>query len=121
MTFWWAWAGAILTAVLIGTSVRGKFCAVGADWLQTQGGWVRHYELTKATAEAREGDVQLELEDHDERVIRPWLSAFHRDHDVWDYVHNGLTHSIIGGGAETNTMLHSALDLPKPWPQDRRT
>ncbi len=58
--------------------------------------------------------------EHAIRIIRP-NSPTYRNHDIWDHVHNGLTHSAVAGGAETNTMLHSALDLPKPWPQDRRT
>lgn len=35
---------------------------------------------------------------------------------MWDLAYNGILHSVIAGGAETNGRLHAALAVPRPYP-----
>lgn len=117
MTAWWMWLIALVFAALIGGSVRGSECSVGAEWLQRKGGgWVRLYELKKITGHRRSNALHLDFEDQDGRVVQISTSDLHHDPGMWDLVYNGMLHSVIAGGAETNGRLHAALDLPRPWP-----
>jgi hypothetical protein len=36
------------------------------------------------------------------------------DPRIWNYTYNGILHSVIAGGAETNKQLHLQLKLPYP-------
>ena len=117
MTFWWAWVLVLVFTGLIMGTVRRSGCSAGADWLQHPGGWVRLYELTKATAHWRSNATHVDFEDRHGNVVMISLSDLHEDREIWDLVYNGILHSVVSGGAETNGRLHSALDVPKPWPQ----
>jgi hypothetical protein len=37
---------------------------------------------------------------------------------MWDLVYNGILHSVIAGGAETNGQLHRYMRVPYPSPYD---
>lgn len=118
MTAWWMWLIVAVFALLIGGSVRSSNLSAGAEWLQTKSNWVRLYELKKVTAHWRSNSVHVDFEDHHGGAVQISLSDLHEDRDLWDLVYNGILHSVVAGGAETNGRLHSALDVPKPWPQD---
>ena len=117
MTFWWAWVLVLVFTGLIMGTVRRSGCSTGADWLQHPGGWVRLYELTKVTAHRRSNATHVDFEDRHGNVVMISLSDLHEDREIWDLVYNGILHSVVSGGAETNGRLHSALDVPRPWPQ----
>lgn len=118
MTAWWMWLIVLVFAALIGGSVRGTECSAGAEWLQRKGGgWVRLYELKKITAHHRSNSIHLDFEDHQGGVVQISMSDLHEDRELWDLVYNGILHSVVTGDAETNGRLHSALDVPRPWPE----
>lgn len=117
-TLWWVWPLIAAFALLGYFSRRKTEISAGAEWLQQQGGgWVRIYELTSATARLRSSAIHLNLKDRDGRQIQISTSDIQEDRLMWDLVYNGLLHSVIAGGAETNGRLHAALDVPRPYPQ----
>ena len=119
MSIWYVWLIVLVGSLLIAGTVPRSSCSVGAEWLQRHGGgWVRLYELKKITAHYRSNAVHLDFEDRDGRVVQISLSDLQRDRDIWDLVYNGILHSVIAGGADTNGRLHSALDVPRPRPED---
>ena len=62
--------------------------------------------------------IHLDLKDRDGREVRVNSSDVQEDRDIWDLVYNGMLHSVIIGGAETNGMVHSALEVPRPAPSE---
>jgi hypothetical protein len=97
-------------------SSRVSQCRAGADWVANRRSWVRTYELVKATCHTRAGDPTLRLVDSTGRHTTLSITTMHNDRDIWDYTYNGILHSVIAGGAQTNGRLHMVLQLPYPSP-----
>lgn len=88
------------------------------EWLQQwRGGWVRTYELAKVTASSHVTGTQLSLTDRGGRKIQINSEHIQEDRLMWDLVYNGIVHSVVAGGAETNGALHSIFDVPRPKPE----
>lgn len=118
MNFWWIWLIVLVGALLIAGTIRGSECSAGAEWFQRKGGgWVRLYELKKVTAQHRSNATHVDMEDRHGGVVMISLSDLHEDREIWDLVYNGILHSVVAGDAETNGRLHSALGVPRPWPE----
>lgn len=115
MSVWWLWLIVLVGTVgVLGAGLRIQPSA-GAEWAQQWGGgWVRTYELTKATAYSTPTGIHLNLTDRDDRHINISVAHLQKDRFMWDLVYNGIVHSVIAGGAETNGALHSALQVPRP-------
>lgn len=117
MAYWWMWLVVLIGVILVDWSLRGCMPAAGADWLQQRGRvWVRTYELVKVTAHSRPTGLDLKMTDRDGRSCFAMMNDLQRDRLIWDLVYNGILHSVVAGGAETNGALHSALDVPYPDP-----
>jgi hypothetical protein len=118
MRFWFIWAILALSALGICASTRATEAAVGADWLKVGKTWVRLYELTSIKARARSNAIHVDLTDSAGREVKVSTSDLQEDRELWDLVYNGILHSVITGGAETNGMVHSALSVPRPTPAE---
>jgi len=113
MGFWQVWV--VLLPMLLGIhfAVRPAECAAGAEWLRVGRKWVRLYEIVTAEADRNGSDLRVTLEDGPGRRISVRAKDLQKDRELWDLVYNGILHSVIAGGAETNSLLHSALSVPR--------
>ncbi|MFC7343257.1 hypothetical protein [Saccharopolyspora griseoalba] len=116
MQFWFIWAVLVLASFGVYASSRATECAAGAEWLKVGKTWVLLYELTSIKARVRSNAIHLDLKDGAGREVKVSTSTLQEDRDIWDLVYNGILHSVIAGGAETNGMVHSALSVPRPAP-----
>jgi hypothetical protein len=114
MRFWWAWVGLLVFAALIYLTQRAGRCSAGAEWVRGRKNWVRTYELTKVKASFSPSGTQLTMRDQDGRTLSISLSRLKDDRKIWDLVYNGILHSVIAGGADTNGHLHRDLAVPYP-------
>lgn len=114
MAFWPVWAIVIVGAFIVYGSVRAVECAVGAEWLKVGKQWVRLYELTEIKARHRSNAIHLDFVDSAGRKVMVKSDDIQEDRDMWDLVYNGILHSVIAGGAETNNLVHSAFQVPRP-------
>lgn len=114
MQFWFVWALLALIALGIYAIFRAVECAVGAEWLKVGKSWVRLYELTEIKARHRSNAIHLDFVDSTGRKVMVKSDDIQEDRDMWDLVYNGVLHSVIAGGAETNSLVHSAFQVPRP-------
>jgi hypothetical protein len=119
-TAWYMWLIVILGIILIYGAERRMKISAGAEWLQRRRSWVRIYELMKVTAHSSPSGVEIRLADHDGRKLSVMSDEIQRDRYLWDLVYNGISHSVIVGGAETNNLLHRAFQVPRPKPNSAR-
>lgn len=120
MTYWWMWLLVLVAAVIIGVGRKAVQPSAGSEWFQQHGGgWVRTYELTKVTAMSWPTGIAVTMTDRDGRKVNVEAFDMLEDPLIWDLVYNGIMHSVIAGGAQTNGALHAALDIPYPKPTDR--
>lgn len=119
MRVWQAWLVLVVGCVLIYFARRSVQCSAGADWLRRKNGWVKLYELIKVTAHRGSNTLYLHLKDHDGRELQIKVDDLQENRLMWDLVYNGLLHSVIDRGAQTNGRLHAALAVPRPYPQRR--
>jgi len=117
VTTWAIWPIIILTFAGIYFSLRA--CGAGIDWLARRKTWVKTYELVKVTCRTNHGDPELRLVDSDGRGVEVAISDLQGDRRIWDLTYNGILHSVIAGGAQTNGQLHMMLRLPYPGPATR--
>jgi hypothetical protein len=98
---------------LIGRSER---YSAGADWAgRGSRTWVRTYELVSVKASDVGGKVQVIMKDSGGRTLLYVVKeVFDDDRRIWNYTYNGILHSVIAGGAETNDALHELLGVPYP-------
>ncbi|HEX3782809.1 MAG TPA: hypothetical protein VHX38_24355 [Pseudonocardiaceae bacterium] len=96
--------GIVITALQAALPVRRDRCAVGADWLSYRGAWVKTYELAEITtrtdgdgSHGGSGGVLLSLTDTDGRTIETGFASLQQDRRVWDYLYNGIRHSVASG------------------------
>jgi hypothetical protein len=117
--FWWAWSILILVGVLIGlTQRRGTKCSAGVEWLCGRKSWVRTYELASVKLSVGVGQFYLNMQDQNGHRLSVPVQSLQEDQLMWDLVYNGVLHSVIAGGAETNGQLHRYLRVPYPSPYD---
>jgi hypothetical protein len=88
------------------------------DWLRGRKQWVRTYELVKVRSYPSFSGGWIRLEDRDGRTLGLDHTTLQQDRRLWDLVYNGILHSVIAGGAETNGAAHLHLHLPCPSPYD---
>jgi hypothetical protein len=114
---WPAWVIIVLTILLVYYIARKKNFSAGADWVAHDDKWVRLYELTEATGQATGSGVFLRLRDSGGRYLElKFITVISSDRLVWDLTYNGILHSVIAGGAKTNSLLHRTIKLPYPKP-----
>lgn len=115
--YWQIWIGLLVVGALVGfTQFRGTECSAGAVWLRGRKGWVRTYELVKVKSYPSFSGGWTRLEDRDGRILGLDHATLQQDRRLWDLVYNGILHSVIAGGAETNGAAHLNLHLPYPSP-----
>lgn len=86
---------------------------VGADWLLYRGVWVKTYELTDIDTHTVDGTILLALTDVDGRTIETSFATLQRDRRVWDYLYNGIRHSIAAGAQlHGNARQYFLVGLP---------
>jgi hypothetical protein len=117
--YWWAWLVLALAGVLIGlTQRKASECSAGVEWVRGRKTWVRTYELVKVKVSVGVGQFYLSMRDCDGRSMSLAVAALQEDPLIWDLVYNGVLHSVIAGGAETNGQLHRYLRVPYRSPYD---
>jgi hypothetical protein len=95
-------------------SWRASRCVVGADWLLYRGAWVKTYELIEVHTEVvPDNQIMLTLTDSGGRTIEAGFAALQRDRRVWDYLYNGIRHSIAAG-AELHGTAHQYFVVGLP-------
>jgi hypothetical protein len=116
--YWPVWLICALMLLGVYSSQRTNGCAAGSDWLALSTKvWVRTYDLVKVTCHAYGGDLTLKLTDSSGRKVESQITRLQADRRMWDLVYNGILHSVIASGAETNGMLHMSLKVPYPKPE----
>lgn len=114
VVIWGMWPIVAMGLIGVYASTRISQCRVGADWVSNRKTWVSTYELTKVTCHSGVGDPELHLVDSHDRRTTIGILTLQNDRDIWDLTYNGILHSVIAGGAQTNGELHLMLDLPYP-------
>lgn len=112
VSLWWMWVLIVAVAAAIVFGLRGTFCAAGSDWLKTQHGWVKTYELTEVEMHLNGTSIDLFLRDASGRGTNNQIAKLQNNQDLWDLVYNGIRHSVTNG-AKTNGYARGALNLGK--------
>lgn len=112
LSMWWVWLIAISVGLLVGSSIRVSSCAAGAEWFAVGNNWVDLYNLSSVEVKAPTHYREIILKDRSGRQADYQLMDIQENQDLWDLVYNGILHSVVKGGAETNTLGQSALKLP---------
>jgi hypothetical protein len=114
LTSWWAWLCILAFGPIGYLTTRGGKCAAGAEWFQHRSRWVRQYELTSVKIRMRFSNRYLHLKDRDGRKVAVFTGDVQQNQRLWDLLYNGILHSVVADGAETNWIARRALKLPKP-------
>jgi hypothetical protein len=115
--YWGVWA--IFATSLVGVYFlsRSERFSAGADWVARGSKWVKVYDLVKVTCHSYPyWGAGVCMRDSGGRKLRYRFSDLSSDRLLWDLAYNGILHSVIAGGAETNWMLRKSLALPYPEP-----
>jgi hypothetical protein len=113
MNYWELWLGLAIVGFLIGlTQLKGTRCAAGVEWVRGRKSWVRTYDLVKVKSGPSAGGPNIIMGDSGGRSLSISLATLQQDRLLWDLVYNGILHSVIAGGAETNGAVHLHLRLP---------
>jgi hypothetical protein len=107
---WWAWATLALVATTTFSFTRSGFYAAGADWVRNRKEWVKTYELTEIEMHVSSAGTELLLKDSSGRSLNGRLADLQANRDLWDFVYNGIRHSIAHG-ATANRYARDALKL----------
>lgn len=118
MSIWWVWLIVLVVGVLVGITIRADSCTAGADWLSIGKKWVSIYELTSVKVKVPANYRLLQLTDTGGRRVSISLNTVQENQDLWDFVYNGILHSVVNGNAETNALARRSLKLP-PKTDDR--
>jgi hypothetical protein len=115
ITFWFSWIVLAVVMAVMYAILRGERFSAGADWVASQGKWVRVYELVEVTAHTSGTGVYVTLKDSGGREVEyKFADLGGSDRLLFDLTYNGILHSVIAGGAKTNPLLHRTLKLPYP-------
>jgi len=112
MHFWWIWVAMAAGAALAYPIVLKESSAAGAEWVMMNKAWVRTYELTSVKAYTYSNSLNLHLVDRDGRKLQTNISRLQDDRRIWDLAYNGILHSVVGNGADTNQLARKSLKLP---------
>jgi len=117
MTLWGAWGIIAVSLIVVYFISRNDRFSAGADWVARGKKWVRVYELAKVTCHSYPYyGAGVCMRDSGGRKLRYRFIDLSSDRMLWDLTYNGILHSVIAGGAETNWMLRRTLALPYPEP-----
>lgn len=115
--YWQVWVGLAVIGLLIGLSQRrAAVCSAGVAWVRGRKSWVCTYELVSVKWYPSLSGGWVGLVDRDGRRLTIDLSTLRQDRRLWDLVYNGILHSAVAGGADTNGAAHLNLRLPYPSP-----
>jgi len=103
---WWEWLLAIAAGAGIYFSVKGDWCAAGADWLRYRKSWAKTYELTEIKTRYLGGTTYVYLTDADGHKIDAPLNLIQKDRLMWDLLYNGVRHSIANGAVIKGAALY---------------
>lgn len=109
------WLVIVLGLFWMYLAIRTPGCVAGADWFKRGRKWVEIYELTEITYKLPLGSPKLKLQDSGGRAVTVRVKDLQGDRSLWDFVYNGMLHSIITGNAKTNEKLHLDLHFPRPY------
>jgi len=112
MHFWWIWVAMAAGAALAYPIVMKESSAAGAEWVMMNKAWVRTYELTSVKAYTYSNSLNLHLIDRDGRKLQTNISRLQDDRRIWDLAYNGILHSVVKNGADTNQLARKSLKLP---------
>ena len=110
----WTWVAIAVAGLGMYGIFRKVGAAVGADWLKVGRMWVSLYELTDIKLRHRGMSMHLDPKDGENRILQVRVDNLQEDRDLWDLVYNGLAHSVLVNGADTNRGVHSRLKVPEP-------
>lgn len=102
----------LVVSALVGLRARKKPLAVGAEWLRVGRHWVRLYELSEIHTTRWKSELHLLLTDRNGRRVGVHAERLRERPPMYDLVYNGMLHSVVTGGAETQA--DGVLDLPSP-------
>lgn len=113
--YWGVWAIFAVSLVVVYFISRADRFSAGADWVARGRKWVRVYDLVKVTCHSYPYyGAGVCMRDSGGRKLRYRFIDLSSDRLLWDLTYNGILHSVIAGGAETNWMLRKSLALPYP-------
>ena len=111
--YWGVWAIFAVSLVVVYFISRADRFSAGADWVARGKKWVRVYDLVKVTCHSYPYyGAGVCMRDSGGRKLRYRFIDLSSDRLLWDLTYNGILHSVIAGGAETNWMLRKSLALP---------
>lgn len=119
MTDWVFWLILLLFTLIIFSSCRRQWVAVGADWFSSNTGWVKIYELTKVELAGNGISPRLYLTDTEGRHAHGELREMQANPRLWDLVYNGIIHSVCARDVQLNTAALVQVverDLPRHRP-----
>jgi hypothetical protein len=117
--YWGVWAIFAVSLVVVYFISRADRFSAGADWVARGRKWVRVYDLVKVTCHSYPYyGAGVCMRDSGGRKLRYRFIDLSSDRLLWDLTYNGILHSVIAGGAETNWMLRKSLALPYPQPDE---
>jgi hypothetical protein len=117
--YWGVWAIFAVSLVVVYFISRADRFSAGADWVARGRKWVRVYDLVKVTCHSYPYyGAGVCMRDSGGRKLRYRFIDLSSDRLLWDLTYNGILHSVIAGGAETNWMLRKSLALPYPEPDE---
>ena len=115
VTGWPCWAIIAAGMLLIYFGMLSERYSAGSDWSASAGTWVHTYELVSVKARATGSGLYIDMKDSAGRLLSyKMIDVIGSDPRIWNYTYNGILHSVIAGGAETNKQLHLQLKLPYP-------
>lgn len=110
-----SWAIIALAMLIVYRGSLGQRYSAGSDWAASGRRWVKTYKLVKVTARTTPAGLWIDMKDSEgRRLSYKVIDIFATDPRIWNYTYNGILHSVIAGGAETNRQLHLQLKLPYP-------
>lgn len=110
--FWWIWPAVAVFSLLAYPIVIKEGTAAGAEWVMFNKSWVRVYELTSIKAYTYSNTLNLHFVDSGGRRLQANIGRLQDDRRIWDLTYNGILHSVIKNGADTNQLARGTLRLP---------
>lgn len=108
----------LAVSALVALRARKKPVAVGAEWLRVGRHWVRIHELAEIHTTRWKSELYLLLTDRNGRRAGVNAEQLRDRPPMYDLVYNGMLHSVVAGGAETQA--DGVLDLPVPAEEHQR-
>lgn len=109
------WAVIGLGMLIVYRGALGERYSAGSNWSADRRYWVRTYDLVSVKARASPTGLWIDMKDSEgRRLTYKVIDIVASDPRIWNYTYNGILHSVIAGGAETNKQLHLQLKLPYP-------